>query len=43
LRVLDGYAGPTWTATEITLFASHRGEGRTRPHYEPVAVVELSG
>jgi 2'-5' RNA ligase len=43
LRVLDAYAGPTWTADEVTLFASHRGEGKGRPHYEPIAVVELSG
>jgi RNA 2',3'-cyclic 3'-phosphodiesterase len=43
LRVLDAYAGPSWTADEVTLFASHRGEGKGRPHYEPIAVVELSG
>ena len=43
LRVLEGYAGPAWTADEVTVFASHRGEGRARPHYEPIAVVELSG
>ena len=43
LRVLDGYAGPPWTAGEVTLFASHRGEGKARPHYEPMAVVELTG
>ena len=43
LRVLDAYAGPAWTADEVTLFASHRGEGKGRPHYEPIAVVELSG
>jgi 2'-5' RNA ligase len=43
LRVLDGYAGPTWTAEEVTVFASHQREGKSRPHYEPIAVVELSG
>ena len=43
LRVLDAYAGPVWTADEVTLFASHRGDGKGRPHYEPIAVVELSG
>lgn len=43
LRVLDAYAGPSWTADEVTLFASHRGEGKGRPHYEPIAVVDLSG
>ncbi len=35
LRVLDAYRGPSWTATEITLVASHLGEGpRRRPRYE---------
>lgn len=43
LRVLDAYAGPTWNADEVTLFASHQGQGKGRPHYEPIAVVELSG
>lgn len=41
LRVMDAYAGPSWTADEVTLFVSHRGEGRGRPHYEPVAVCPL--
>lgn len=43
LRVLDAYAGPSWTADEVTVFASHRGEGKGRPHYEPIAVVDLAG
>jgi 2'-5' RNA ligase len=35
LRVLDAYRGPTWTATEMALVASHLGEGpRRRPRYE---------
>ncbi|HET8769159.1 MAG TPA: RNA 2',3'-cyclic phosphodiesterase [Pedococcus sp.] len=42
LRVLDAYAGPAWTAAEVTLFASHLGEGRGhRPRHEPAAVVPL--
>ena len=37
LRVLGGYRGPTWLAEEVTLVASHLGEGpRGRPRYEPV-------
>lgn len=42
LRVMDSYAGPPWTADEVTLFVSHRGDGRGRPHYEPVAVCPLA-
>ena len=41
LRVMDAYAGPPWTADGVTVFVSHRGEGRGRPHYEPVAVCPL--
>jgi len=41
LRVMDAYAGPPWTADEVTVFVSHRGDGRGRPHYEPVAVCPL--
>ena len=41
LRVMDAYAGPSWIADEVTVFVSHRGEGRGRPHYEPVAVCPL--
>lgn len=38
LRVLEAYRGPTWTAAETTLIASHLGEGpRKRPRYEEVA------
>ena len=43
LRVLDAYRGPTWTAREITLVASHLGEGpRRRPRYEPVETFPLA-
>lgn len=42
LRVMDAYAGPSWLADEVTLFVSHRGDGKGRPHYEPVAVCPLS-
>jgi 2'-5' RNA ligase len=42
LRILDNYRGPTWTAAEITLIASHLGEGpRRRPRYEHVAAFPL--
>jgi 2'-5' RNA ligase len=42
LRVLNAYRGPTWTAGEITLIASHLGEGpRNRPRYEEVAGFRL--
>ncbi|WP_404381669.1 RNA 2',3'-cyclic phosphodiesterase [Knoellia locipacati] len=41
LRVMDAYAGPSWSADEVTVFASHRGDGRGRPHYEAVAVCPL--
>ncbi|WP_460932676.1 RNA 2',3'-cyclic phosphodiesterase [Phycicoccus ginsengisoli] len=42
LRVLASYAGPRWTADEVTLFASHLGEGRGgRPRHEPVALLPL--
>ncbi|WP_427383358.1 RNA 2',3'-cyclic phosphodiesterase [Janibacter sp. G56] len=41
LRVMQGYDGPLWSADEVTVFVSHRGEGRGRPHYEPVAACPL--
>ncbi|HEY7718133.1 MAG TPA: RNA 2',3'-cyclic phosphodiesterase [Pedococcus sp.] len=42
LRVLEGYAGPAWTASEATLVASHLGEGRGgRPRHEPLASFPL--
>ena len=43
IRVLDAYRGPTWTATEVALVASHLGEGpRRRPRYEPLATFPLA-
>jgi 2'-5' RNA ligase len=42
VRLLDGYAGPTWRATELTLVASYLGEGPSRrPRYEAVDTFPL--
>ncbi len=42
LRVLEGYAGPSWPADEVTLVASHLGEGpQGRPRYEVVDTFPL--
>ncbi|MEJ7832051.1 MAG: RNA 2',3'-cyclic phosphodiesterase [Nocardioides sp.] len=42
VRLLDGYAGPTWTADGIALVASYLGEGpRGRPRYETVTELPL--
>jgi 2'-5' RNA ligase len=42
LRVLDAYDGPSWTADEMFLIASHLGEGpRRRPRYEVIASLSL--
>lgn len=44
VRLLDGYAGPRWTADRVTLVASYLGEGpRGRPRYESVDEFLLSG
>lgn len=44
LRILEAYAGPAWTADEVTLVASHLGESRgRRPRYEVMAQVPLGG
>ena len=44
LRVLDGYRGPTWQAEDVTLVASHLGEGpRRRPRYEVVETFPIGG
>jgi 2'-5' RNA ligase len=44
VRVLEGYAGPAWTAGEVTLLASHLGEGRgRRPRYEVLSTAALNG
>ena len=43
VRLLDSYAGPTWTADRIRLVASHLGEGMgNRPRYETVTEIALS-
>ena len=43
VRLLDGYAGPTWRTTEWTLVASHLGEGpRKRPRYEVIERFEVA-
>jgi len=43
VRLLDAYAGPSWTADRISLVASHLGEGpRGRPRYEVVEELALS-
>ena len=44
VRVLDTYRGPTWHLDEISLIASHLGEGpRKRPRYEVADVFRLGG
>jgi 2'-5' RNA ligase len=44
IRVLDAYRGPTWSAAEVSLVASHLGEGpRRRPRYETVETFALGG
>lgn len=42
VRLLDGYRGPDWRATEVALVRSHLGEGpRRRPRYELVETFPL--
>ncbi len=42
LRILEAYAGPTWTVDHVALVASYLGEGpRGRPRYETVAELAL--
>ena len=42
VRLLDGYAGPTWQIDELALVASHLGEGpRKRPRHEVVETFSL--
>lgn len=42
VKLLDAYAGPTWTVDRISLLASHLGEGRRgRPRYEVVEELAL--
>ena len=42
VRVLDGYAGPSWVAREVHLVVSHPGDGHGRVH-ELFATAPLSG
>jgi 2'-5' RNA ligase len=42
VRALEPYAGPAWTADDVTLIASHLGESRgRRPRYEELATAPL--
>jgi RNA 2',3'-cyclic 3'-phosphodiesterase len=42
VRLLDSYAGPSWTVEELALVASHLGEGpRGRPRYEVLETFSL--
>jgi 2'-5' RNA ligase len=42
IRVLDAYRGPQWVAEEVSLIASHLGEGpRKRPRYEVIGSFRL--
>jgi 2'-5' RNA ligase len=44
IRVLEGYAGPPWTAGEVALIGSHLGEGvGGRPRYEVLGLAPLAG
>ena len=43
VRLLDSYRGPEWVVDEVTLVASHLGEGpRRRPRHEVVGSYALS-
>lgn len=43
LRVLEGYIGPFWTPREVTLIASHLGQGpRRTPRYEVLETFALA-
>ncbi len=42
VRLLDAYAGPSWSVGELALVASHLGEGRRRrPRYEVLTTVPV--
>ncbi|WP_341926521.1 RNA 2',3'-cyclic phosphodiesterase [Nocardioides psychrotolerans] len=42
VQLLDGYEGPSWQADEVSLVASHLGEGpHKRPRYEVVETFPL--
>ena len=44
VRVLDTYAGPSWTATEVTVVSSHLPRERGhRPRHEVLARLPLGG
>ena len=44
VRLLDGYRGPAYDLDEISLIASHLGEGpRKRPRYEVMETFPLGG
>lgn len=44
VRLLQAYAGPSWSADRMALIESHLGEGpRRRPRYEVVGEFTLSG
>jgi 2'-5' RNA ligase len=44
VRLLDGYRGPSYDLDEISLIASHLGEGpRKRPRYEVLETFVLGG
>ncbi|WP_028474131.1 RNA 2',3'-cyclic phosphodiesterase [Nocardioides alkalitolerans] len=42
VKLLDTYVGPTWTADEVAVVASHLGEGpRRRPRHEVLATAPI--
>ena len=44
VRLLDGYRGPSYDLDEVSLIASHLGEGpRKRPRYELLETFALGG
>ena len=44
VRLLDAYAGPRWAADEVTVVASHLGEGpRGRPRHQELARLPVGG
>jgi 2'-5' RNA ligase len=44
VRVLDAYRGPSYEIDEVSLIASHLGEGpRKRPRYEVVETLSIGG
>jgi 2'-5' RNA ligase len=43
VRLLDTYAGPSWSVDALTLYASHLGEGsHGRPRHEEVATLPFA-